>query len=89
MNGLRRLEMAKLDKKAAAFDLFDQGAISQPGERQTDIEDIIAEKSCGNNRGMKLNNFGKSLLALIQDGDEAGQQAWSNAAKAGEVMRIC
>jgi hypothetical protein len=29
------------------------------------------------------------LLALVQAGDEAGQQAWSDAAKAGQVMRIC
>ena len=66
--------MAKIQKDAAMFDLFDNGSNSQPGERQTDIEDII---------------FEKSLLALVQSGDEAGQQAWSNAAKAGQVMRIC
>jgi hypothetical protein len=36
-----------------------------------------------------LNGFGESLLALVQSGDEAGQQAWSDAAKAGQVMRIC
>ena len=81
--------MAKIQKDAAMLDLFDNGGNSQVGERQTDIEDIIAEKSCGNNRGMKLNSFGESLLALIQDGDEAGQQAWGDAAKAGQVMRIC
>ena len=46
--------MAKIQKNAAMFDLFDNGSNSQPGERQTDIEDIIAEKSCGSNRGMKL-----------------------------------
>ena len=66
--------MAKIRKEAAMFDLFDNGSNSQAGERQTDIEDIIAEKS---------------LLALVQSGDEAGQQAWSDAAKAGQVMRIC
>jgi hypothetical protein len=66
--------MAKIQKDAAMFDLFDNGSDSQPGERQTDIEDII---------------FEKSLLALVQSGDEAGQQAWSDAAKAGQVMRIC
>jgi hypothetical protein len=66
--------MAKIQKEAAMFDLFDNGSDSQVGERQTDIEDII---------------FEKSLLALVQSGDEAGQQAWSNAAKAGQVMRIC
>ena len=41
------------------------------------------------NKGMKPNSFGESLLALVQSGDEAGQQAWSDAAKAGQVMRIC
>jgi hypothetical protein len=66
--------VAKIQKEAAMFDLFDNGSDSQVGERQTDIEDII---------------FEKSLLALVQSGDEAGQQAWSNAAKAGQVMRIC
>ena len=66
--------MAKIQKDAAMFDLFDNSSDSQPGERQTDIEDII---------------FEKSLLALVQSGDEAGQQAWSDAAKAGQVMRIC
>ena len=66
--------MARIQKDAAMFDLFDKGSNSQPGERQTDIEDII---------------FEKSLLALVQSGDEAGQQAWSDAAKAGQVMRIC
>ena len=66
--------MAKIQKEAAMFDLFDNGSDSQPGERQTDIEDII---------------FEKSLLALVQDGDEAGQQALSDAAKACQVMRIC
>ena len=66
--------MARIQKDAAMFDLFDNGSNSQPGERQTDIEDII---------------FEKSLLALVQSGDKAGQQAWSDAAKAGQVMRIC
>jgi len=66
--------MAKIQKNAAMFDLFDNGDNSQPGERQTDIEDII---------------FEKSLLGMIQAGDKAGQQAWSDAAKAGQVMRIC
>jgi hypothetical protein len=75
MNGLRRLEMAKLDKKAAAFDLFDQGAISQPGERQVDLEQMIA--------------FQDSLLAKVSAGDKAGQANWVARAKAGEVMRIC
>ena len=66
--------MAKIQKDAAMFDLFDNGSNSQPGERQTDIEDII---------------FEKSLLALVQSGDEAGQQAWSDAAKTGPVRRVC
>ena len=74
--------MAKYQKEAAVLDLFDNGDNSQPGERQTDIEDIIAEKS------YRLNKFGESLLALVQSGDEAGQQTWSDAAKAGQVMRI-
>jgi len=66
--------MAKMQKDAAMLDLFDNGAASQVGERQADIEDII---------------FEKSLLAMVQSGDQAGQEAWSNAAKAGQVMRIC
>jgi len=28
-------------------------------------------------------------LALVQSGDKAGQQQWADAAKAGQVMRIC
>ena len=66
--------MAKQDKNAAALDLFDQNDASQAGDRQCDIEDIIYEKS---------------LLALVQSGDKAGQQQWADAAKAGQVMRIC
>ena len=66
--------MAKIQKEAAVLDLFDNGGNSQVGERQTDIEDII---------------FEKSLLGMIQAGDQAGQQAWGDAAKAGQVMRIC
>ena len=66
--------MAKIQKDAAMLDLFDNGAASQVGERQADIEDII---------------FEKSLLAMVQSGDQAGQEAWGNAAKAGQVMRIC
>lgn len=54
-------------------DLFDQGGESQPGERQTDLEDIIYEKS---------------LLGLIEAGDEAGEEDWIRRAKAGEIMRI-
>ena len=66
--------MGKIQKEAAVLDLFDNGGTSQVGERQTDIEDII---------------FEKSLLGMIQAGDKAGQEAWSNSAKAGQVMRIC
>jgi len=28
-------------------------------------------------------------LSLVQSGDKAGQQQWTDAAKAGQVMRIC
>ena len=66
--------MGKIQKEAAVLDLFDNGGNSQVGERQADIEDII---------------FEKSLLGMIQAGDKAGQQAWGDAAKAGQVMRIC
>jgi hypothetical protein len=67
--------MKKQDKGAAVFDLFDQGAGSQVGERQVDLEDLIA--------------FEDSLLAKIQAGDKAGADAWVAQAKAGQVMRIC
>ena len=36
--------MAKQDKRAAMFDLFDLGSASQPGERQTDLEALISER---------------------------------------------
>jgi hypothetical protein len=67
--------MKKQDKGAAVFDLFDQGADSQVGERQVDLEDLIA--------------FEDSLLAKVQAGDKAGADAWVAQAKAGQVMRIC
>ena len=67
--------MKKQDKSAAMFDLFDQGAASQVGERQVDLEEMIA--------------FEDSLLAKIQAGDDAGADAWVAQAKAGQVMRIC
>lgn len=67
--------MKKQSKGAAMFDLFDQGAASQVGERQVDLEDMIA--------------FEDSLLAKVQAGDQAGQDDWVARAKAGEVMRIC
>lgn len=57
------------------FDLFDQpSAKHQAGERQTDLEQIIA--------------FEDSLLAKVQAGDKAGQDAWVEKAQSGEIMRI-
>ena len=56
-------------------------------QKEAAISDLFDSSS--NNKGIKPNSFGESLLALVQSGDEAGQQAWSNAAKAGQVMRIC
>jgi len=68
--------MKKQDKNSAAFDLFDQpGASGQVGERQVDLEDLIA--------------FEDSLLAKVHAGDKAGADAWVAQAKAGQVMRIC
>lgn len=61
------------DKKAAILDLFDQGSDSQPGERQTDIEEVI---------------FEKSLAGLIMAGDDDGVEDWQARAKSGEIMRI-
>lgn len=63
----------KQDKKAAVLDLFDQGSDSQPGERQTDIEEVI---------------FEKSLAGLGMAGDEDGIEDWQARAKSGEIMRI-
>ena len=82
--------MAKIQKDAAMLDLFDNGGNSQVGERQTDIEDIIAEKSLADSWDI-LRSFAyeDSLLAKIKANDKAGQQAWGDAAKAGQVMRIC
>jgi len=57
------------------FDLFDQpGADAQVGERQMDLEQMIA--------------FKDSLLAKVQAGDKAGQDAWVEKAQAGQIMRI-
>ena len=67
--------MKKQCKDSAMFDLFDQGADSQVGERQVDLEEMIA--------------FEDSLLAKVQAGDKAGADAWVAQAKAGQVMRIC
>jgi|TARA_R110002126_G_scaffold164447_5_gene312339 hypothetical protein len=66
-------DMAKYQKEAAVLDLFDNGATSQPGERQIDLEDLITEKS---------------LLSLIQANNDSGADQWCAAAKAGQVMRI-
>ena len=67
--------MKKQRKDAAMFDLFDQGAASQVGERQVDLEEMISLED--------------SLLAKVQAGDKAGADAWVAQAKAGQVMRIC
>ena len=82
--------MAKIQKDAAMFDLFDNGSNSQPGERQTDIEDIIAEKNLADSwDALREFAYEDSLLARIKANDKARQQAWIDAAKAGQVMRIC
>lgn len=57
------------------FDLFDQQDARGAGDRQCDLEDMIA--------------YEESLLAKVQAGDQAGQEDWIVRAKAGEVMRIC
>ena len=57
------------------FDLFDQpSAKAEIGERQADLEQMIA--------------FEDSLLAKVQAGDKAGQDAWVEKAQAGQIMRI-
>lgn len=66
--------MAKM-KGGAAMDLFDLGAASQPGGRQMDIEELIAEQ--------------ESLLSRMDRKDEAAVGDWMAQAKAGVVMRIC
>ena len=82
--------MARIQKDAAMFDLFDNGSNSQPGERQTDIEDIIAEKNLADSwDALREFAYEDSLLARIKANDKARQQAWIDAAKAGQVMRIC
>jgi len=57
------------------FDLFDQQDARGAGDRQCDLEDMIA--------------YEESLLAKVQAGDQAGQEDWIARTKAGEVMRIC
>ena len=57
------------------FDLFDQEKAKGAGDRQCDLEQLIA--------------YEDSLMAKIQAGDKQGQDDWVARAKAGEVMRIC
>jgi hypothetical protein len=57
------------------FDLFDQEDAKGAGDRQCDLEQLIA--------------YEDSLLAKIQSGDKQGEEDWIARAKAGEVMRIC
>lgn len=54
-------------------DLFDQLPAQGAGERQTDLEDLIAERS---------------LAGLIIDGDEDGTEEWCERARRGEILRI-
>lgn len=56
------------------FDLFDQEEAKGAGERQTDLEEVIA--------------FEDSLYAKIQNGDENGVDELMAKAKAGEVIRL-
>lgn len=57
------------------LDLFDQpSAKAQVGERQTDLEQLIA--------------WEESLAAAVFARDEKKQAEWIARAKAGEVMRI-
>jgi len=65
--------MAKIQKEAAISDLFDNSSNSL-----ADSWDALREFA-----------YEDSLLARIKANDEAGQQAWTDAAKAGQVMRIC
>ena len=58
------------------FDLFDQpSAKAQVGERQTDLEQLIAWED--------------SLAAAVFAKDEKKADAWVAKAQAGELMRIC
>lgn len=58
------------------LDLFDQpSAKAQVGERQTDLEQLIAWED--------------SLAAAVFAKDEKKADAWVSKAKAGELMRIC
>lgn len=57
-------------------DLFDQ-CPDMAGNRQTDIEDLIQEKT-----------FEQSLAGRIMAGDRAGADELQRRAKAGEIIRI-
>lgn len=55
-------------------DLFDQpGAREGAGERQTDLEDLVWEKS---------------LAAMVLEGDDDGAEEWCERARRGEILRI-
>ena len=56
------------------FDLFDQKHARCVGERQTDLEQIIA--------------YEDSLLSKIQSADKDGVDELMAKAKAGEVIRL-
>ena len=56
------------------FDLFDQEKARGAGERQCELEEMIA--------------YEESLLAKVQAGDKAGQDDWVARAKAGEVIKV-
>lgn len=56
------------------FDLFDQKQARCVGERQTDLEEIIA--------------YEDSLLSKIQSADKDGVDELMAKAKAGEVIRL-
>lgn len=65
--------MGKIRTEAATSDLFDMGATSAPGERQTDLEAIIAEKS---------------LLQAINERDAGEQERIMDRAERGQTVRI-
>lgn len=59
------------------FDLFDQiGAREQVGERQTDLEEILAM------------SFEESLAGRVLDGDDEGAEELIVRARRGEIIRI-
>ena len=65
--------MGKIRKEAAGRDLSDMGATSAPGERKTDLESIIAEKS---------------LLQAIVERDAGAQERIMDRAERGQTVRI-